>query len=265
MPDDTGTTIVRLAGNVALAATNSIEGNAQARQALEAPQAPDGDGGSRQLATPSSTAVRRTLSAKYGRAPTTRVSCTVLASWTKGCLTVRWMCVCWYRTVIYIIPAALSVSHSRTPSPEPMRVNLTRGVVLMNLSRVRAAAFWSEYRHRRGRQPVWLHAGLAGLGSGAAEALVDDCRVQVQVRTAWRVLFCVQRSGVFAAVSPVGDLQVCVLLSRSVPVGATLGLFFAHRLADLFERLAHRYSVQKVDGAAATAFILLVFYIIRPR
>lgn len=53
--------------------------------------------------------------------------------------------------------------------------------------------------------------------------------------------------------------------ARSTPVGATLGLFFGTRLADLLERLSQRYSVHRVDGGAAIAFVLLVAWIIRPR
>ena len=57
MPDDTGTTIVRLARRAALAATNSLE-------AQDALAASGGEGGGdRQLAT-APTAVRRTLAAK---------------------------------------------------------------------------------------------------------------------------------------------------------------------------------------------------------
>ena len=50
-----------------------------------------------------------------------------------------------------------------------------------------AAAFWSEYRHSGGRQPLRRHAGREGDRAGAAEALVDVSRRKVQVRQNPRV------------------------------------------------------------------------------
>ena len=122
--------------------------------------------------------------------------------------------------------------------------------------------------------------GLESDHAGKPEAVVDDgcCQLQVSVaglplsRSVCGCACVVCMPGVRrileahqgADTDQHHGVSACACVF-STPVGAALGLFLGTRLADLLERLSQRYSVQRVDGSAAVAFILAVAWIIRPR